>query len=75
LKFLRHSDQGGAADDWVEGEKVKANALHLSVNSDKFARERDVGRQLGVPRMWLRVCRRTDPLASMLDALGRVQGA
>jgi hypothetical protein len=75
LKFLRASEQqGGAFDDWVEKEKVKVNALHLSVNSEAFAREREVGKKLGVPRMWLRVCRRTEPLSSMLNALGRVQG-
>ena len=65
---------GSASDDWLEREKLHVNALHLSVNSEKFARERHVGKKLGVPRMWLRVCRRTDPLTSMLAALGRVQG-
>ena len=75
LKFLRASDRESQAfDSWVEEEKTKLNALHLSVNSDAFAHHRLLGKRLGVPVMWLRVCRRTQPLSTMLKALGRVQG-
>jgi hypothetical protein len=71
LKFLRASESEGI---WVEREKVAVNALHLSVNHEEFAGSREIGSKLGVPKMWLRVCRRTEPLASMLRALGRVHG-